>query len=168
MTFEIPLTQGQVAIVDDVDADLANVKWCAQKNHKSNVFYASRGIKTPRGQRLEQMHRVILERMIGRPLCKGEIVDHVDENGTRNVRSNLRLANHKQNMRNRGAYSVNSSGFKGIGWDKQNKKWRARIRANGKLIHLGLFDDPAKAHAAYCEAARKYHGQFANFGTVQS
>lgn len=36
--------------------------------------------------------------------------------------------------------------------------------SEGKKIHLGLFESPSEAHLAYCEAAKKLHGEFANFG----
>lgn len=171
MTIEIPLTKGHVAIVDDIDADLADLKWCALHRHDKLVFYARRNVPTPNAknrQATELMHRVILARVLGRSLRKGELVDHRDGNGLNNRRDNLRVATPRENASNCRLYSSNTSNFKGVYWHNASGKWNAQIRVNNKRISLGYFDDPEEAHAAYCEAARKYHGEFANFGAAQS
>lgn len=93
-------------------------------------------------------------------------IDHVNNDRTDNRWVNLRLASHSQNMRNRRKTKANSvSKLKGVGFIKNHKGElayiTARIRAHGKQIHLGVFPTEEAAHAAYCEAARKYHGEFA-------
>src|ERR1043165_3940616 len=100
--------------------------------------------------------------MIGRPLEKHELVDHIDGNGLNNRRSNLRLATYAQSSMNRGRNIKNSSGYKGV--DLKDGKWRAEIQVSRKKVYLGRFSTPEEAYAAYCEAAKKYHGEFANFG----
>jgi hypothetical protein len=59
---------------------------------------------------------------------------------------------------------TNSSGFKGVTFDKDLGKWKAQIEHHGKHEYLGVFVDPAVAHQAYCAAAKMYHGEFANYG----
>ena len=159
-TFEIPLTRGQVAIVDAVDADLVSSKWRAQKHR--NGFYAARwnGGGSPSYQTL---HRVILSRMMGRPLETSELADHIDCDTLNNRRSNLRLATKADNNRNTKNRRSNTSGRKGVCWCKANSKWQAYISVMDRQIHLGFYDDIEAAHAAYCEAAKKYHGEFARF-----
>lgn len=86
-------------------------------------------------------------------------IDHRDVNGLNNAWGNLRLATTHQNHGNQGAAKRNTSGFKGVSFHKLRGRWRATI-ANK---HLGLFDTPEEAHAAYCEAAQEYFGRFARF-----
>lgn len=89
-------------------------------------------------------------------------IDHV--NGMRNDNrwANLRLATKAENGMNRGAPLNNTSGFKGVSRNK--KRWSASIHLGGHKQHLGTYDTPEEAHAAYCKAAKELHGEFANFG----
>ena len=91
-------------------------------------------------------------------------IDHINENKDDNRLSNLRLATNRQNARNRGKQKNNKSGFKGVCWMKQSKRWVAQICVDGTQTYLGLFDTPEEAHAVYCIAAEKHHGEFANTG----
>ena len=90
----------------------------------------------------------------------GEI-DHVNGNRTDNRASNLRQASRAENCRNAGISVRNSSGLKGVSWDSQTGKWRAQIRTGSSSTSLGRFSTPEEAHAAYCAAAQKHHGEFA-------
>jgi hypothetical protein len=94
-------------------------------------------------------------------------IDHIDGNGINNQISNLREASISENLQNRRAATSNKSGFKGVVLDKQRKKWRATITVNGQHRHLGRFDTPEAAHAAYCAAAVAFYGDFANFGAKE-
>lgn len=91
-------------------------------------------------------------------------VDHINGDKLDNRRCNLRYVNQTQNNRNRGIRKNNKSGYKGVSWNKACKKWAAHIMVNRKSIYLGLYDTPESAHKAYCEAAKKYHGDFHNVG----
>lgn len=88
-----------------------------------------------------------------------EEIDHINGDRKDNRISNLREASRLENSRNAARRSDNSSGLKGVGVHKG--QWRARMRIDGKSRHLGYFPTPEAAHAAYCEAAKKYHGEFA-------
>ena len=88
-------------------------------------------------------------------------VDHKDGNRLNNQRSNLRFATSSQNKMNRGPRIDNTSGYKGVSWHKQRKKWTARIMANDKYISLGLFNNILDAAKSYNLAAKKYHKEFA-------
>jgi hypothetical protein len=78
--------------------------------------------------------------------------------------TNLRLASRAENAQNRKRHTSNSTGFKGVATFNRphhRAKYRSSIRVNGKRIFLGLFHTPEDAYAAYCAAAKKYHGEFA-------
>lgn len=88
-------------------------------------------------------------------------VDHINGNRSDNRLSNLRIANHAQNCQNSKLRKDNQSGIKGVSYRKDRNKWRARIRKDGKQILIGEFKTAEQAQVAYCEAAKKYFGEFA-------
>jgi len=88
-------------------------------------------------------------------------IDHCNGNPSDNCWSNLRLATVTQNNANSKIRRDNTSGFKGVSFQKKAKKWEARIQVNKKKIFLGLFNSAEEAHKAYCESAEKYFGKFA-------
>lgn len=149
-TIEIPLTEHYSVYVDIADADLALMHWSYKRGG-----YAYKGIDG----KVQALHRIVLERIMERPLETGEQCDHKDGDSSNNRRDNLRLTNSTGNNRNARMRKDNTSGFKGI-W-KVGNRWRACIKVNGKKIYLGFFDTPEEAYKAYCDAAIKYHGEFA-------
>lgn len=147
-------------IVDAVDADLAGMWWAVINMHKPSQH----AIHTAGGRKNRKrfwMHRVIMERILGRLLNEDELVDHINGNGLDNRRQNIRLATTAQNNVNSRRRSDNVSGHKGVYWRKDKKKWCAEIHAYGKKTRLGYFDTLEDAHQAYCRAAKELHGEFA-------
>lgn len=102
-------------------------------------------------------HRITLALHTGR---WPKMVDHINGDITDNTIENLREVNHAQNSRNRGMARNNTSGYKGVSWDKGKEKWRAQITVNNERIHVGWFDDTEEAAAAYREASRRLHGEY--------
>ena len=94
-------------------------------------------------------------------LCKGEWpmvqLDHRDGVKLNNRIENLRLATTSQNKANSAPYEGRA--YKGI--TKQGRRWRAAIYWQGNNRHLGVFDTPEEAAAAYDAAAKEVHGEFA-------
>jgi hypothetical protein len=90
-------------------------------------------------------------------------IDHINGDPGDNRLANLREATNAQNTRNSGRRSNNTSGYKGVTWNRAARKWAAQIRDGKRYLHLGTYTDPAEAHAAYCRAAAELHGEFARF-----
>lgn len=152
---EIPLTQGKVALVDAEDYDWLNQwKWYASKQ-KNGSFYAMRRIKE-NGKRFPVlMHRIIIK------TPKNMETDHINRNGLDNRKYNLRICTNSQNQMNRGKPKNNKSGYKGVYWNKKDKRWRAEIMVNQHLNFLGNFSMKEDAALAYNKAAIKHYGEFA-------
>jgi hypothetical protein len=92
-------------------------------------------------------------------------LDHRDCNRSNNAFSNLRAASRSQNGANSLRPRRNTSGFKGVFWHEEAQKWRAMIRKDYKLKHLGMFGTKEDAAAAYARAAQTYFGAFARSTT---
>lgn len=90
-----------------------------------------------------------------------DVIDHINGVTNDNRWGNLRPATRRQNCGNQKLKSNNSSGFKGVSWDRSHNKWKAEIGINGRSTYIGRFDDPAAAHAAYMEAVKVQYGEFA-------
>lgn len=150
----IPLSQGKTAIVDAADYEfLMQWKWHVIFKKHGSRWYAGR--ISPETSRTILMHRLLLNAPAHLQ------VDHKDGDGLNNCRSNIRLATHAENRRNCGPWRKGTSGAKGVSWFKQYSKWQARITVNRVSIHLGYFIEKSDAIAAYAEAAKKHHGDFA-------
>ncbi len=154
MTKQIPLTQGKYALVDDDVYEWASqYRWCA--SNKGNTSYAVRNVGNGLVIKRIHLHREIMN------APHGTLVDHINGDGLNCTRANMRLASRSENNRNSCKQINNTSGFKGVYWNKNKNKWHAQIRANNRRVHIGLFPDIEQAARAYDVAARKYHGEFA-------
>jgi len=88
-------------------------------------------------------------------------LDHKNGFRARTNIAELRTATDYQNSLNRKIGSNNTSGFKGVSFNKRAGKYMVQINYNGKRRHLGYYDDIILASLVYSEAAHKYHGKFA-------
>lgn len=153
----VPLTRGYEAIIDADDVHLIGL-WTWMVLVRGNSFYAGRSSWVDGQNRSEcvLMHRL---------LCPGEhdCVDHLNGNGLDNRRCNLRPASKAQNAWNAAGHADSFTGLKGVTFHRQRNKFVAAICRNGRRKHLGCFDTKEEAHAAYCEAASRLHGEFARF-----
>lgn len=151
--YKIPLTQGKFALVDKEDFDyLSQFKWCY-----TSAGYAIR-TEYPKGLKGDGvrilMHRLILD------APKNKQVDHINQDGLDNRRSNIRLATPSQNQWNKGVQKNNTSGHKGISWDMKNNKWRVSINTKGRYINLGRYSDIKEAVLVREKFVLSLHGEF--------
>ena len=158
MSKNIILTQNKMAIVDDDDYyKVSKHIWCAKKSG-GDIFYAIR--REPMTGKHIYMHKQII-------LADSSVfVDHINGNALDNRKSNLRICTHRQNLCNQKLSSANTSGYRGVSWNKLCGKWHAYIKVKQKRIHLGVYKDKAEAARVYNDAAREYFGEFARLNNV--
>jgi hypothetical protein len=133
---QIPITQGQVALVDDEDYErVSKYKWQAGWRPNICSWYAVADGNL-------YLHRFIMDAKADEQIgFFGSTLDCQKEN--------LIVyggANGLQVTPN------NTSGYKGVTWNKEAKKWRAQVWLNGKSIHLGTYATAEEAYAAHCRA----------------
>lgn len=151
---KIPLTRGQIALVDDEDYErLAKWKWYAAPS-SSGCWYARRRDKS---RKIVHMHQFLLTGKLG----PGLKPDHKDGNGLNNQKSNLRPATQLQNSHNQKLCSDSASGYKGVSWSASKNKWQATIRINKRSTYIGRFKRKVDAAVAYDTAAQIHFGEFA-------
>lgn len=141
----IPLTKGQFAKVDNEDFDkVKGINWNISK--RGYVENTRKG----------KMHRYITN-------CPGnKSVDHKNHDKLDNRKSNLRICDHKENMRNtKRRKTKTSSIYKGVFFCKRDKKWNSKIQKDGKQISLGYFHSEIEAAKVYDKKAIELFGEFA-------
>lgn len=164
---EIKLTQGFTAKVSPEDIDLTLYDWHAHVDNKNGDCYAayvdySFGVRTR-----YWLHREVMEKVLGRNLRKGEIVDHINHDKLDCRRENLRLSDASRNQANikkihsgkkyKGVYKVSR---------KKNAKWKAVVIKDGKPHYLGTFDSEKEAAKAYNKKALELFGDYAYLNDI--
>jgi hypothetical protein len=91
-------------------------------------------------------------------------IDHDNRNTLDDKIENLRKATDKDQGGNCGKRSHNTTGYKGVTFDKRRNKYVAQMRQKGKHIFIGYFDNAEDAHKAYCVVAQEYFGEFFHDG----
>jgi len=146
---KIPLIGGREAVIDADDYGLVmkfSDTWRLLLH--PNTYYA----RATYYRDTILMHRVIMN--ADDVTNQGLEVHHLDGNGLNNVRSNLRLVTHAENMRLRKGHKNNTSGHKGV--NRSRQKWKADISVNSRKIHLGVFNTFEEAVAARIKAEKEF------------
>lgn len=143
-------------LYDEEDTELlAQYTW-----HITHGYAATNG-RRPDGSRfMLSIHRRIMEPPDGMQ------VDHRNGDKLDNRKANLRICTSAENTRNQNVSKANSSGFKGVYWSRNAKKFAAQIQFNGRLKYLGLFQTALEAARAYNKVATISFGEFAYLNDV--
>ena len=157
MVVEISMSKGQFVFVDLISyEDVCNRRWTADYNPHTDSYYARAnetiGVKKHKNIK---MHRVLMNAQTG------DVVDHVNGFSNWNTLDNLRVVDHTANAMNHSFRKDNTSGHTGVQKYNNTDRWLARIRVNGKLIRLGIFEEFDDAVAAYEKARGIFHGEYA-------
>jgi len=185
MPIEISLTKGETAIVSEADKDLAKWSWRLCDSNKRRfgqgyTCYAKCWVNQKHAEvspyrygQTKRLHRVILERMVGRALTRKEHTDHINGNGLDNRRENLRLVSSSQNSMNsrkplawEGSSYGKISKYKGVSRTKKRNgdfmsTWYCYIRVNGKMYYRSGFKTEEEAARGRDKLSLEFHGEFA-------
>ena len=166
---KIELTQDKYTVVDD-----KNFAWLNQYKWYADVYHVARNITVigqekhkniKRKQKKILIHKLIMEKILGRKLEPEEQIDHINADIFDNRECNLRMCDHSQNQANRKT-TIGTSQYKGVSWHKKSRKWQTSIKFNKKRIWLGCFNNEINAAKSYNEAALKYFGEFARLNII--
>jgi hypothetical protein len=110
-----------------------------------------------KGEKKCSIHRLVLQTFL--PIEDEMDCDHINHIKNDNRLANLRWCSRSQNIRYKLKKEGLSSQYKGVCWAKGNNKWHTKCRLNGKIIHIGYFDDEREAAKAYNEFIIKHNLQ---------
>ena len=107
------------------------------------------------------LHRIIFSMQNG---YIPKEIDHIDGNRQNNKIENLREVTRSENNWNQKLSIKNTSGIKGVNWNKKTKKWSARLKILGKVKTFGEYFDKEVAKFIVETMRHKYHKEFTNHG----
>lgn len=88
-------------------------------------------------------------------------IDHINGNKIDNRRTNLRVCSNQENSFNKEKNSNNTSGYKGVYFDKEANKWRGAIQYNGKSIKSAKrYKTPEEAAQWYINKSNELFGEY--------
>jgi hypothetical protein len=150
----IPVSTTGFCKIDKEDLDVAKkYNWSLSHGY---VESSSLNTSNPKDIKKTSMHRLIMNtpRMMH--------TDHINFDKTDNRKSNLRICSARENTSHLKISSKNTSGFTGVYWDKNSKKWFAKIKHIGKQLHLGTYKNKEDAIKIRRCLARILFGAFNN------
>ena len=142
--------------------NVANVK--TGKILKSSINgrgYLKVGLNIKGNRFTKKIHRLVAEAFIANPLNK-PCIDHIDNDILNNNINNLRWTTISENLMNQSIRKNNSSGIKGVCFNKKSNKWEARIEMNKNKYFLGYFNTLEEAKEARQKKANELFGEFVN------
>jgi len=127
-------------------------KRCFNSKYKEFHYYGGRGIKVC--DRWKNSFLSFYKDMGPRPSDKHSI-DRIDVNGDYESK-NCEWVTSEIQSRNTRTPKNNSSGIKGVSFEKSKNRWRSYISVNNKKLFLGTFKDLQSAIESRRQAEKKY------------
>lgn len=106
-------------------------------------------------------HRLAWLHVFGEWPPDGFEIDHIDCDATNNRLVNLRLATSSQNKGNARRRIDNTTGAKGVHFDRRRGQFKAEIKCDGRRKFLGYRATREESAADYALAAQRHFGEFA-------
>jgi HNH endonuclease/AP2 domain len=91
-------------------------------------------------------------------------VDHINGNQADNRIENLRGATHAQNGWNSKRPTTNTSGVKGVWFDKSRNKWACEVKVSNKKHFIGRYDSFKDAVVNLEKYRKEVHLEFTRHG----
>lgn len=163
-------TQDQLKKILKYDPETGCFTWLIQRSSrrkigdKAGYLDPGRYVRINVQGHLHYAHRLAFLYMEG-AYPKND-VDHINRSKSDNRWINLRKATRTENFFNRPLGINNTSGYKGVSFDKSKNKFSAIATINGKSNFLGRFNSALEAHEAYVRFSKERHGQFLYKGNV--
>ena len=143
------------------DGDTGHLRWLVNRNKVRAGSVAGSVDQTGYvcvkiDRRILKAHRVAWAMTHG--AWPKDQIDHINGERADNMIANLREASRSENLQNqRRPRSDNKTGYLGVNWQTSDKRWRAQIKAAGRVIYLGQFTTPEAARDAYLAAKKQLH-----------
>lgn len=93
-------------------------------------------------------------------------IDHRNRDRSDNMFNNLRSCSKSQNLGNSPKPKNNTSGYKGVSWDRAVEKWRVSVCFQKKHHYIGRYTDKKIAAKAYNKKALELFGEFAGLNEI--
>lgn len=147
---ECHMKNGHICLFDLEDYDkIKEYHW-----HKNSNGYAVCNIQRNNEWITISIHRLVMD------APDGVEIDHIHGNKLDNRKSELRIVAQSDNKKNRSINTNNTSGYKGVSWNKNKQKWVANIQCNGQQFYLGAFESVYDAYICYENAAKTLFGEY--------
>lgn len=134
-----PAERWAAKVADRTDADACWI-WCGARTNGGYGKFSFEGS-------MVLAHRFAFEHFVG-PIPESTEVDHRCRNRSCVNPRHLRLATAKQNREHQGLSPRNTSGFRGVQWDRRRGRWTVRVKHHGINHYGGSFESAGDANGA--------------------
>jgi hypothetical protein len=153
----------------EYDPDTGSLRWRVFRRGNAKPDARAGGVKENGYRRIgidgiRYLEHRICYVMAGNPDPGDCQIDHIDHDPGNNRASNLRLATNSQNLWNLRLTKRNSSGVKGVYYQKSRGKFLARVTKHNRCVFSGRFNTIEEAAEAVKKARSTLHKHFTNHG----